>query len=380
MQPETFNRYLFIFSILFAFSFFAKAETPEAVQEIRTEAHKVEQELVAEEKKFDVASFIMHHIADAHDWHLFGHFSIPLPVILWTDNGLAVFSSGKFHHDDAGKTVVEAAGQRFVKFHEKIYIANEMADATGSFVAFDEHHHATNVKPLDFSITRNVASMFMSIAILLFLFIGLANQYKKGIKVPKGIGSFLEPLVVFVRDDIAIPNIGEHKAAKFLPYLLTCFFFILINNLIGLVPFFPGGANLTGNIAFTFVLAVATMIVTNVNGNKDYWKHIVAPPVPIPLYIIMIPVELIGIISKPFALMIRLFANITAGHVLIMGLVSLIFIFKSMAVAPISIVFMLFMDCIELMVAFLQAYIFTLLSALFIGLAVAEHEHGHEHH
>jgi F-type H+-transporting ATPase subunit a len=331
-----------------------------------------------EEGKFDVATFIMHHIADAHDWHLFGHLSIPLPVILYTDNGLAVFMSSAFHHDDAGKTVVEKGGQRFVKFHEKIYYASETANEEGSFVSLDAEHHPTNLKPLDFSITRNVASMFMSMALLFWMFIGLANQYKRGNAVPKGFGSFLEPLVIFVRDDIAVPNIGAHKAAKFLPYLLTAFFFILINNLIGLVPIFPGGSNLTGNIAFTFVLATATMIITNINGNKDYWKHIIAPPVPIPLYIIMIPVEIIGIISKPFALMIRLFANITAGHVLIMGLVSLIFIFKSMAVAPISIAFMLFMNLIELMVAFLQAYIFTLLSALFIGLAVAEHEH--EHH
>jgi F-type H+-transporting ATPase subunit a len=333
---------------------------------------------VKSEDKFDVATFIMHHIADSHDWHLFGHLSIPLPVILWTNNGLSIFMSSDFHHDDAGTVVVEKGEQRFVKFHEKIYYASEKANAEGSYVTLDEEHHPTNLMPTDLSITRNVASMFMSVGLLFWMFISLANQYKRGNAVPKGFGSFLEPLVVFVRDDIAVPNIGEKKADKFLPYLLTAFFFILINNLIGLVPIFPGGSNLTGNIAFTFVLATATLIITNVNGNKDYWKHIIAPPVPLPLYIIMIPVEIIGIISKPFALMIRLFANITAGHVLIMGLVSLIFIFKSMAIAPISIAFMLFMNLIELMVAFLQAYIFTLLSALFIGLAIVEHEH--EHH
>jgi F-type H+-transporting ATPase subunit a len=331
-----------------------------------------------EEGKFDVATFIMHHISDAHDWHLFGHFSIPLPVILWSEGGLVTFMSSAFEHDDAGKTVVEKNGQRFVKFHEKIYYASETPNAEGSYLNMDALHHPANLKPTDFSITRNVASMFMSMALLFWAFIGLANHYKRGNKIPKGIGSFLEPIVLFVRDDIAIPNIGP-KYAKFLPYLLTSFFFILINNLIGLVPFFPGGSNLTGNIAFTMVLALFTMFITNINGTKDYWKHIVATPgVPLWLLPIMVPVELVGIISKPFALMIRLFANMTAGHVLIIGLVSLIFIFKSIAVAPLSIAFMLFMNCIELLVAFLQAYIFTLLSALFIGLAVVEHEH--EHH
>jgi F-type H+-transporting ATPase subunit a len=329
------------------------------------------------EETFDVASFIMHHIADSHEWHVVGRLSVPLPVILWTHNGLVVFMSSAFHHDDLGKVVVEKKGQRFVKYHEKIYYASTVANAEGSYISMNEHHHPANLKPLDFSITRNVASMFMSVGLLFWMFIGLANQYKRS-KLPRGLGSLLEPLVIFVRDGIAIPNIGADKADRFLPYLLTAFFFILINNLIGLVPFFPGGSNLTGNIAFTFVLATATLLITNVSASKDYWKHIIAPPVPIPLYIIMIPVEIIGIISKPFALMIRLFANITAGHVLIMGLVSLIFIFKSVAVAPISLAFMLFMNLIELMVAFLQAYIFTLLSALFIGLAVAEH--GHEHH
>lgn len=327
------------------------------------------------EEKFDVGSFIMHHIADAHDWHIIGNISLPLPVILWTEKGWVVFLSSAFHHDDAGTVVVERKGMRFVKYHEKIYYATTEANEQGSFVTLDQQHHPLNTKPLDFSITRNVASMFMSVGLLLWMFIGLARQYRQGHAIPKGLGALLEPLVIFVRDNIAIPNMGEHQSARFMPYLLTAFFFILINNLIGLVPFFPGGSNLTGNIAFTFVMAMATLIITNINGNKNYWLHIIAPPVPVLLYPIMIPVELIGIISKPFALMVRLFANITAGHVLIMGLVSLIFIFKSIAVAPISLVFMLFMNLIELMVAFLQAYIFTLLSALFIGLAVAESEH-----
>ena len=208
------------------------------------------------------------------------------------------------------------------------------------------------------------------------MFLSLSRSYRKtGISHPKGIQSFLEPIILFVRDDIAISNIGKHKYEKFMPYLLTVFFFILINNLMGLVPFPPPfGANVTGNIAVTFVLAVFTFLITQFSANKNYWRHVFATPgVPIWLLPVMIPVELIGIISKPFALMIRLFANITAGHIIVLSLVCLIFIFKSLGVAPVSILFVIFMDCLELLVAFLQAYVFTLLSALFISLAVEEH-------
>jgi F-type H+-transporting ATPase subunit a len=209
----------------------------------------------------------------------------------------------------------------------------------------------------------------------LWLFLTLSWSYKKtGLSHPRGIQSFLEPIVLFVRDDIAIANIGEHKYERYMPYLLTVFFFILLNNLMGMIPFPPPfGANVTGNIAVTFVLALITFLITQFSGNKNYWKHIFATPgVPFWLLPIMIPVELIGIISKPFALMIRLFANISAGHIVILSLVGLIFIFRSVAVAPASILLVVFMDCIELFVAFLQAYVFTLLSALFISMAVEE--------
>lgn len=192
---------------------------------------------------------------------------------------------------------------------------------------------------------------------------------------PKGLAGFLEPLVLFVRDDIAIPNIGLKNYEKYMPYLLTVFFFIWINNLIGLIPFFPFSSNLTGNIYFTFVLAFITFLITTYSGSRDYWAHILLPPVPKWLYPIMIPVEIIGIFTKPFALMIRLFANITAGHIIILSLVSLIFIFKSVAIAPVSGLFVLFMTTLEMLVAALQAYVFTLLSALFIGQAVEEHDH-----
>jgi F-type H+-transporting ATPase subunit a len=207
------------------------------------------------------------------------------------------------------------------------------------------------------------------------LFLAVARSYNKNKLAPKGIAGFLEPLVIFVRDEIAIPNIGTKKYAKYMPYLLTIFFFIWINNLIGLIPFFPFSSNLTGNIFFTFVLALITFIVTSFSANKDYWKHIFMPPVPKALYPIMIPVEIIGMLTKPFALMIRLFANITAGHIIILSLVSLIFIFKTVAVAPISGAFVVFMSVLEMLVAALQAYVFTLLTALFIGQAVEEHDH-----
>jgi len=236
---------------------------------------------------------------------------------------------------------------------------------------------AASKKVMDFSITRNVACMFMAIAILLVVFLSVSGSYKKRVgKAPKGLQSFLEPVILFVRDDIAIPNIGM-KYKRFMPLLLTIFFFILINNLLGMVPFFPGGYNLTGNIAVTAVLSVIIFLVVNLNGNKYYWKHIFMPN-PWWLFFIMIPVEIVGIFTKPIALMIRLFANITAGHILILSLVSLIFIFKTLWVSPVSIVFVVFMDAIELLVAFLQAYIFTLLGSLFIGMAIEEHHHEQE--
>lgn len=215
----------------------------------------------------------------------------------------------------------------------------------------------------------------MGMIVLLLVFFSITSAYKKRAgKAPKGLQSLLEPVVLFVRDDVAIPNIGV-KHAKYMPLLLTIFFFILINNLLGLVPFFPGGFNLTGNIAVTLTLSAIVLIVINFSGNKYYWKHIFMPDIPWPLYIIMIPVELIGIISKPFALMIRLFANITAGHIIVLSLISLIFIFKTIWMSAVSVPFVVFMDCIELLVAFLQAFIFTMLTSLFIGMAVEEHHH-----
>ncbi|KQN33896.1 ATP synthase F0 subunit A [Pedobacter sp. Leaf41] len=376
------KKVIFVFTLLIAFlsirnNTFAQADStiasPDSV--VAESAHAVSGEHGAAEhgeEKFEPTKVIMEHIADSHVWHLWGHTSIPLPVILYTSGGLEVFSSAHFHHgeqDYQGKynkyRLVTGLKQSMTKD-----MFNKNIKVVGADGQIDE---AASDTVIDFSITKNVAAMFISILLIVIIFGSIAVSYKKRVgKAPKGLQSFLEPVIIFVRDDIAKPNIG-HKYAKFMPYLLTIFFFILFNNLLGLFPVFPGSANVTGNIALTFVMATATMLVVNLNGNKYYWKHILTPDVPWWLYPIMIPVELIGIISKPFALMVRLFANITAGHIIVLSLISLIFIFKTLAIAPVSVAFVLFMDVLELLVAFLQAFIFTLLSALFIGMAVEEH-------
>ena len=332
----------------------------------------------AQEEKFDITAFILHHIADAHSFHMWGEgensVSVPLPVILWTDNGLVTFMSSAFHHDDQGKHVVEKNGQRFVNYHEKIYIASATPNEHGEYVTVDADHKASNIMPLDFSITKNVFTLIFSAVVLIIIFVGVANSYakRKG-KSPKGFQSLIEPVILFIRDDIAIPNLGA-KHEGYMPYLLTVFFFIWFNNILGMVPLFPGSANLTGNINLTFVLATITFVITNVKANGHYWKHIFwMPGVPVPMKIFLAPLELMGVFTKPIALMIRLFANITAGHILVLALLCLIFVFKSVFIAPVSVVFVVFISMIELLVGFIQAFIFTVLTALFIGLAVQEH-------
>ncbi len=330
------------------------------------------------EEAFDQMGMVMHHIADAHYWNVFSYknssgetveFIIPLPIILYENGKLHTFMSSAFHHNKNG--VVESKGTYFLTEHGKIYITNQAGD-----VQLDDNHHILNSKPLDLSFTRNIASMWISIAIILLLFISMARMYKNPLKAPKGIQSFFEPIVLFVRDDIVYTQIGKKKGEKFLPYLMTLFFFIWLNNLLGLVPFFPGGSNLSGNIAFAMVLAVATFLITNLNGSKTYWHHLfTAPGIPSVVKVILVPVEILGVFTKPFALMIRLFANITAGHMLILSLVSMIFVFKSLYVAPPTVLIVMAMSVLELFVGVLQAYIFTLLSALFIGMAVHEEEH-----
>ena len=337
--------------------------------------------------KEQVDEYILHHLKDSHDFHLFSysndagerkHVGFPLPVILLSSNGLATFMSSEFHHDDNGQVIVERNGSKFVKLHSKIY----ELDNGASSVSFDEEHHATNAhKVLDFSITKSVVGVLLVGLLMLLAFSSLAKQYAKK-SIPTGFGRVLEPLVLYVRDEIARPNIGEKHYRKFTGYLLTVFFFIWILNLMGLTPF---GFNVTGQIAVTACLAIFTLVIYTVSGNKDYWMHILwMPGVPVFVKPILAIIELAGaFIIKPFSLLVRLFANISAGHIVVMSLIAIMFTLKKslgvVGATGLSLVLSFFITLIEVLVAFLQAYIFTALSALFIGMAVAEHDHDHEH-
>lgn len=307
--------------------------------------------------EFNPGELITHHIADDYSWHFADGVVLYLPVVLVDNGELVSFSSSNFYNEN--HELVPYKGYKLD--HGNIYKVNEAGEPIEDYAGL-----------YDISITKNVASLFISVALLFFVFFSIAASYKKNAgKAPKGMQSFFEPIVIFIRDEIAKANIGP-KYERYMPYLLTLFFFIWFNNLLGLM---PGGANLTGNIAVTLVLAVITLLITLFSGNKSYWKHIFATPgVPAWLAPIMIPVELIGILTKPFSLMMRLFANITAGHIIILSLFSLIFIFQSVAVGPVSVAFATFMFFLELLVALLQAYIFTLLSAMYFGGAVEQHD------
>ena len=327
-----------------------------------------------DENKFDISTMIFHHIGDAHEWHFATigqtHLSINLPVILWSsDRGLEMFSFS--HLKNHGESSASPIYKGYLADHHGKIISTE----SGRFVSGSKDPNEANggFKIYNISITKNVTSLLLSVVILFSVFFSVAAGYnkRKG-AAPAGIQSFFEPIIVFIRDEIAVPNLGK-KHEKFLPYLLTVFFFIWFNNMLGLM---PGGANLTGNIAVTFSLALMTLLITIFTGNKDYWVHILwTPGIPLWLRPIMIPVELVGIISKPFSLMVRLFANITAGHVIILSLLGLTFIFKSVVVGVAATLFSTVMSLLELFVALLQAYVFTLLSAMYFGQSVAEHEH-----
>lgn len=316
------------------------------------------------EEKFDVATTILEHIRDDHSWHLWGHHSVPLPVILKTDKGFEVFSGARLlneHHEP----VVYNGNYSYKSFEGKIKVVNE--DGTVNEEA--------SQKVLDISITKNVASMLFTVLLLIVIFVGVANAYKKrGVtSAPKGFQSLIEPIIIFVRDEIAKPYLGDRHTA-FMPFLLTIFFFIWINNLLGMVPFFPGGANVSGNIAFTLTLALFTFIITTVNGKKHYWQHIFwMPGLPVPMKIFLIPIELMGVFIKPISLTIRLFANMTAGHILVLSLIALIFILNSLAASALAVPFTVFISMIELLVGFIQAFIFAMLSALYFGMALEEH-------
>lgn len=329
--------------------------------------------------KFSPSEMIMHHISDAHEIHFVGDFSIYLPIIIKSEKGWDSFSSSKIYKNP--KTLVTASGDEleyfqhedYVMYHEKIYLAEE-----GGLLVNEAGKVENKAVSIDLSITKTVVGMFLVVLLMLFLFNPVAKAYKRdGIAAPRGLQSFIEPLVLFVRDEIARPSIGE-KADRFTPFLLSTFFFIWIANVIGLIPFL-GGYNITGGISVTLVLAGIVFIITSVNGNKHYWKHILWPDgVPFLVKIIVVPIEFAGIFIKPIVLMIRLTANMTAGHILLLSFVILIFIFgESSAAAGYgvgvgSVLFMVFMNLLKLLVAFLQAYVFTLLAALYFGSAVEE--------
>lgn len=318
-----------------------------------------------EEKEAGGTDFIMHHIADDYQWHIVTlgetHVTIPLPIIIYDHGELKTFMSSDFY-DEHHKPIAHGG---YMIDHGKLVRASDGHGEEG------DHSEAAS-DFMNFSITKNVASLFLSIFIMFAVFLTVAKGYKKGISAPKGIQSFFEPIIVFVRDDIAKTNIG-HKYEKFMPYLLTLFFFILFNNLMGLT---PGAANLSGNIAVTLCLALITFVITNFSGRKAYWMHILwTPGVPLPLRPIIMLVEIIGIFTKPISLTLRLFASITAGHIVVLSIIGLGFILNSIAIGVVGTLFSLVITMIEIVVALIQAYVFTLFSSMYIGQAVQEADH-----
>ncbi len=304
------------------------------------------------EEKFDAGEVIIHHVLDDHVWHFFdGHGgTLYLPVIVYSEEkGLDIFSSARFY--DEHHNLVPYEG--YTLEHNHIYLNGKQV--------------------FDLSITKNVAMLLINATLMVIVFLSVARAYKRNSgKAPKGLQSLIEPVIIFVRDEVVKPNIG-HGYEKYMPYLLTLFFFILFGNILGLL---PGAANLTGNIAVTFTLAFISFLVTNFSGNKAYWSHIFwTPGVPLPLRIVILPVEILGIFTKPISLMVRLFVAITAGHIVILSLIALTFIFQSYLVGIASSVVVLFINLIELLVAGIQAYVFTLFTSLYIGMATTDHDH-----
>ena len=325
-----------------------------------------------EEQGVDVAGMIFGHIGDAYDWHLWTtkdgkHVSIPLPVIVHSSTGWHCFMSSALHHGPVEGLTIAPAGQPY----------------EGKIVEVQED--GTVIRPFDISLTKNVIALIVSAIILITVVLRTAAWYKNHDpekEAPTGIAAVMEPFIMMVNDSIIKESVGpEYK--KYAPFLLTVFFFIFLNNLMGLIPFFPGGANVTGNIAVTMVLAVCTFVAVNAFGNKHYWKEILWPDVPVWLKFpipIMQVIEIFGVFTKPFSLMVRLFANILAGHAMILGLVSVIFITAKLgpvingSMTFVTMLFGVFMNFLELLVAFIQAYVFTMLSSVFIGMSRPKHE------
>lgn len=394
----------------------------------------------ASDEPEDPQDAVMHHIGDAHQFHIVGDIYLPLPCIAYSADGGFFFTlSSAFDYDGHMST---NAVNGYVLYHDELmhlvdtfdqtpfpagniplaggdhgHHGDQTVDEDGvhdedhNHAAHEDHaggHHGSDyiehgghkyvLQPAsklqgitswyDFSITKNVFSMLLAMILLFVIFGAISKAYKKNRgKAPKGLQSLVEPVIVFMRDDVIKPAVG-HKWEKYFPYLMSIFFFILFANMMGLIPFFPGSANITGNLGVTLVLAVFTFLVTNISGNGHYWRHVFAMPgVPWPVLILLTPIEIAGLFIKPITLFIRLFANITAGHIIILSLVSLIFVFsnggESMAGAigggAVAVPFVFAMNFLELFVAFLQAFIFTLLSAIYIGSAVEEHHQEEAH-
>jgi len=341
-----------------------------------------------EEKAEDKTEFIMHHIADDYQWHIITightHVSIPLPIIIYEyDHGFKFFMSSDFydeHHEPIAHGGYEISHGKLIKAgaHGDGHgddSHGEKSHDDGHGEAADDHSadHAEAGGFLDLSITKNVASLIISVILLFVVFLAVAKRYKKGVSAPSGIQSFFEPIIVFIRDDIAKTNIGADKYERFMPFLLSLFFFILFNNLLGLT---PGAANLTGNIAVTMCLALFTFVITQFNGKRAYWAHIFwTPGVPLPLRPIILIVEVIGIFTKPISLTLRLFASITAGHIVVLSIIGLGFILNSLAVGVVGTLFSTVITLIEIIVALIQAYVFTLFSSMYIGQAVDDGHH-----
>ncbi len=330
-------------------------------------------------EKFNPGEMIMHHISDAHQIHFIGKIYMPLPVILWNHGHLDIFMSSEFwdgfdeHGEHKWKSYTAASGTTYENHHEQIIVAGEV--------------HGEHAKPIDFSITKSVFGMFFIIILMLVIFRSVAARYKEGAnKAPTGLQNAIEPFILFVRDEVAVPSIGKKKAGAYLPFLLTVFFFIWLCNMLGLIPFL-GGFNITGTLSITLVLALIVFLITSFSGNAHYWGHIFWPPgIPFGIKLILVPIEMLSIFIKPAVLMIRLTANITAGHIIILAFVGLVLLFgQNSAIAGYgvgvgAVLFMIFMFFIELLVAFLQAYVFTLLAALYFGDATQDHHHEEDHH
>jgi F-type H+-transporting ATPase subunit a len=367
----------FIIVILVALvPLFGKAATSDTLQASK----KVETKVLSEDEKKDEErkEFIQHHLLDSHDFHIFSYgknaehsVGFPLPVILW-DNSLHIFSSSKFEH---GEVVAEDGGNYYkISHHDgKIY----KTDAAGTLTE-NAKGKVENEKPLDFSITKSFFMIIIVSVLMFLLFAGLGKSYKKNGSIAKGAGRFFEPIIIYIRDEIAIPNIGEKNYRKYMSFLLTIFFFIWFSNIFGLTPL---GVNITGNLAITGALALLTYIITTFTAKKDYWKHIFwMPGVPVPMKFILAPIELLGTIIKPFSLMIRLYANMLAGHVVLMSLIALMYKANSIVGSPLAFLLSFVLTLLEVLVALLQAYIFTMLAALYFGSASEEHHHEEAHH